>query len=348
MLAKGEVATVPIIAGDRQQAATTMSYVRAMFELPALRPFVKSQTRDALHLTTGATLRVTTCSYRSVRGLTCPPVVADESAFWRSSDGNANPDSEVIGALRPTLMTIRDGLLLVGSTPYARAGALWKASEAHYAQDSDRVLVWNADSATMNPEVDLGEIAEAFEADPTAAASEYGTAGHVVFRSDVSALFDVEALRAVVERGCHELAPQSGVAYTGAVDVAGGSGSDSYTAAVAHVEGATAVLDAVREVRPPFSPDVATAEMAALMKSYGLAAVVGDHFGGEWPSERWREHAIEYRTAAKTRSAYYAELLPAVNAGRVRLLDHSRLLAQLGGVQGGRRPRRRRTAQAPA
>ena len=43
----------------------------------------------------------------------------------------------------------------------------------------------------------------------------------------------------------------SGAQYVGFADPSGGS-ADSMTLAIAHAEGERAVLDAVREVKPPF------------------------------------------------------------------------------------------------
>ena len=64
-------------------------------------------------------------------------------------------------------------------------------------------------------------------------------------------------------------------------------------------------------------------------KSYRVTQVVGDKYGGEWPIERFRAHDIGYVVADKTASDYYAELLPALNSGRVELLDQARLISQL-------------------
>jgi hypothetical protein len=62
----------------------------------------------------------------------------------------------------------------------------------------------------------------------------------------------------------------------GFVDPSGGSGGDSFTIAVAHREGDRHVLDAVRERKPPLSPDSVIKEYAAFLKSYGIQTVVGD------------------------------------------------------------------------
>jgi hypothetical protein len=57
--------------------------------------------------------------------------------------------------------------------------------------------------------------------------------------------------------------------------------------------------------------------------------VVGDRYGGEWPRERFRKHGIDYRVSDKPRSDLYRDMLPAVNSGRVDLLDIDRLTNQL-------------------
>ena len=41
------------------------------------------------------------------------------------------------------------------------------------------------------------------------------------------------------------------------------------------------IVDAVREVRPPFSPSAVVDDFAALLKRYRVSKVVGDHYGGE-------------------------------------------------------------------
>jgi hypothetical protein len=57
--------------------------------------------------------------------------------------------------------------------------------------------------------------------------------------------------------------------------------------------------------------------------------VSGDHYGGAWPAERFKMHGIAYEAADKSKSDLYGELLPLLNSGRVELLDHKRLIAQL-------------------
>ena len=61
------------------------------------------------------------------------------------------------------------------------------------------------------------------------------------------------------------------------IDLSGGT-RDSMAAATGHREGERAVLDVVREVRPPFSPDEAVTELVE-RRSAVLETVVGGAFG---------------------------------------------------------------------
>jgi hypothetical protein len=60
------------------------------------------------------------------------------------------------------------------------------------------------------------------------------------------------------------------------------------TLAIAHVEGnAVAVLDVIRERKPPFSPDDVVAEFEEVLKAYNITRVTGDAYAGVWPRERF-------------------------------------------------------------
>ena len=60
-----------------------------------------------------------------------------------------------------------------------------------------------------------------------------------------------------------------------------------------------------------------------------MREVAGDRYAGEFPRELWRSRNIEYKLSEKAKSDIYRELVPALNARRVELLDNRRLHAQL-------------------
>jgi hypothetical protein len=326
-LAPGERGYVVVVAADRRQARVIMNYVRAFLtETPMLAKMITKENVEDIELKNQVGIEVATCSYRTIRGRTVIAGLCDEAAFW-SDESSANPDVEVLAALRPAMATVPGSMLLVASSPYARRGILWDAFRRHFGK-AGAPLLWKAATRTMNPTVPESVIKEAFENDPASAAAEYGAD----FRTDVDAFVAREIVDAAVVPDRHELPPVSTNAYLAFVDPSGGS-ADAMTLAVAHADGDRGVLDAVRERRPPFSPDDVCAEFAALLKSYGVSEVCGDRYAGEWPRERFRTHGIEYVPAEKPKSDIYRDLLPILNAHRAELLDAPRLVAQLCGLE---------------
>ncbi len=334
-LAPGEVATIAVIAADRRQARSIFRFALGLLKaVPALSVLVQDETADTITLSNRVVIEIATASFRVTRGYTFAAVLCDETAFWRSDD-SANPDQEIIGALRPGLATIPGAVLLLASSPYRKRGVLYQAYARNYGQDGARVLVWKATTLDMNPALDPIIVAEAYEDDPDAAAAEYGAE----FRSDLSDFVPRAVVDAATARGRFEVPPISGLSYVAFVDPSGGTGSDSMTLAVAHREGERAILDAVREVRPPFSPETVTQDFAALLKTYGVQRVQGDRYAGEWPRERFRVHGVTYDLSDRPRSDIYRDFLPVLNGGRAELLDLPRLASQLCGLE-------RRTARS--
>jgi hypothetical protein len=120
-------------------------------------------------------------------------------------------------------------------------------------------------------------------------------------------------------------------------DPSGGS-SDSMTLAIAHKEGTTSILDAVREIRPPFNPESVVAEFATLCRVYRVSSIEGDRYAGEWVASAFRNKGIHYGHSTKSRSEIYLDALPEINSHSFRLLDNEVLINQLCALE--RRPLR--------
>jgi hypothetical protein len=330
LLAPGERAVVMVIAADRRQARVVFRYIAGLLDgVPMLRALIERRTQEALHLSNRLTIEVHTASFRSTRGYTVVAAICDEIAFWRTDDSSANPDDEIINAIRPAMATVPGALLLAISSPYARRGMLWKAFQEHYGREDDPVLVWRADTRAMNPLVPEAVIRAAYEDDPAAAAAEYGAE----FRSDIAAFVPRETVESCVVPGRRELPPVPGLRYTVFVDPSGGS-QDSMALAIAHAEDKdTLVLDLVRERKPPFSPDDVVEQFAGLCRSYRVTTVYGDRYAGEWPRERFRTHGIPYKVVEQTKSELYQAVLPLLTGQRAELLDEPRLIRQLCGLE---------------
>jgi hypothetical protein len=340
-LGPGEHATVMVIAADRKQARVIMRYVVGLLQsVPMLAHIIESETRETVTLRNRVTIEIHSASFRSTRGYTIVAALCDEIAFWPTDD-SAEPDYEVLNALRPGMATIPGALLLCASSPYARRGALWDAHRKHYGRTESPVLVWQAPTRMMNPTVPQEIINAAFDEDPAKAAAEW----MAEFRKDREAYVSREVVDAATEIGRHELSPAQHT-YVAFVDPSGGS-SDSFTLAIAHREGDRGVLDAIRERTPPFSPDGVVAEFALLLKSYGIRKVIGDRYGGVWPAERFATHGITYQPSEKPKSDLFKEFLPLLNASRVELLDNQRLASQLCALERRTGPSGRDTVTHP-
>ncbi len=328
ILAPGERGTVMVIAADRRQARVVFRYITGFLEgVPMLAQMLESQTKEAITLSNRVTIEVHTANFRAVRGYTVVAAICDEIAFWRSEE-SVTPDKEILNGLRPGMATVPDPLLLCISSPYARRGALWEAYQHHFGKDDDQVLVWQADTRSMNPSVPDKVIDEAYAADPESASAEYAAQ----FRRDIESFVSAEAIDAAIVIGRYELPPITDVRYQAFADPSGGS-QDSFTLAIAHYEKWTAVLDCVREKKPPFSPEAVVGEFCDLLKQYRISQVSADRYAGEWPREQFRKQGVEYVPAEKTKSELYLELLPAINSGKVELLDDRRLISQLAGLE---------------
>ncbi|MEL7831522.1 hypothetical protein AAG604_12125 [Citromicrobium bathyomarinum] len=328
-LQRGERGVVQLLAVDREQAKVCLNYVRGYFEQPLLAQMVAKIAADGLELTNGLAIEITTNNLRRVRGRTVLAAVFDEVAFF-AAEGSVSPDVDVYNAVKPAMATIPEAMLIGISSPYARRGLLFKKWKSHYGKPG-RTLVVQGPTWVFNPTIPRdGEfLTAAFNDDPVTAASEYGAQ----WRSDIEAFIAREVVEACVSPGIYERAAVPGVLYKGFVDPSGGS-ADSMTLAIAHSEtdpegNSIAVLDAVREVKPPFSPDAVVAEFCDVLKSYACASVTGDRFGGEFAREPFRKHGIDYELSEKVRSDLYRELLPALNSGRADLLDHEKLVNQI-------------------
>jgi hypothetical protein len=335
-LAVGEVATVAILAADRSQARSIFRFVVGFLQAsPLLDQLIMNRDAETIELRNRVVIEITTASFRATRGYSYAAVLADEVAFWRSEETSANPDVEILRALRPGLASIPGSMLLIASSPYAKRGELYAAYRRHYGRDDARVLVWKASTQTMNASIPQEIIDEAYASDPEAAKAEYGAQ----FRDDLADFVTKETVDAVTMWGRSELPPLPGVSYSAFCDPSGGV-SDAMTLAIGHLgSGDMCVLDACLEMRPPFDPEQAVASCAMLLRRYGVSTVTGDHYAGLWPVQRFRENGVEFIQCARAKSALYQDLLPLLNAGRIELLDNPRLSAQLCGLE-------RRTARS--
>ena len=314
-LVRGERGVLLIIAPDQRQADIVLDYITATFETsPILKQLIETRTQRSLKLTNRIDIEVRASDFRRLRGLTLLACICEESAFFLN-ENSTNPDSEILNAVRPGLATTGGPCFLI-SSPYARRGELWNLYDKYYGKSDDPlILVAQGSSRTFNPSLPQSVVDRAMERDAASASAEYGAE----FRRDIEAFVNIEAVRACVSSGVYERAPVPGTTYHGFTDCAGGSGSDSMTLCIGHIDHVkqTVIVDCLREVKPHFSPETVTGEFATLLKSYNVFKVIGDKYAGGFPPEQFGKFAITYEQSAKPKSDLYVDLLPHINSCRI-------------------------------
>ena len=338
-LSLGETGWIMVIAADRNQARVMLNYIRAILQLPMFKKQMKKDLTWEIELKNQITISVKTCDYRTVRGFTVVAAVCDELAFWKG-EYSAQPDKEIINALRPAMATVPGSMLIGISTAYARKGVLYETYKRHYGKDSKNILVWKATTREMNPTVPEKFIKDAMAEDLASAKAEYLSE----FREDIETFLPIRVIEAAIVKGRHillkisaeersklKLSPFSNAyKYYAFVDPAGGSGSDSMTLAISHKdENGKVIIDRLEERRPPFHPQNVVEEFAKIMGEYGIRKVSGDRYTGSWCETAFKDAGARYNVAEKTRSELYLNFEPLMMQGQVELLDNKRLYNQL-------------------
>jgi hypothetical protein len=158
------------------------------------------------------------------------------------------------------------------------------ASQRYFDSNDPDVLVVHAGTSQLNPTISAEFIQQQLERDPEAAAAEWLSQ----WRSDL-ADFVARHRRSGDQPQVYEHAPEYGRHYMAFVDPSGGS-ADSRTLAIAHHDQAlkVAVLDCLREIRAPFSPEAVVDEFCLTLRQYRINKAQDDRYAGEWPREQYQ------------------------------------------------------------
>lgn len=327
----GEGAVVLTLGADKKQAAILRNYCLGLLKAPLLAREVVRQAGDVTEFRNGSSVEVATNDVSLVRGRSAIAFLGSETCHWKSDETSASSDEEVAAAAAPSLaMCIDGGVMLLGSSVYRKRGLMWRRFKQLHGNDEADAICWLAPSAVMNPVLPPNVVAKALADDRARAQAEYMS----VWREDLADFMTADAITRCVTRAIAERPPVRGLGYIGFSDPSGGS-SDSFAACVGHVDHGrdVIIIDAIREVPAPFSPEAATSELATFFKSYGCHTITGDRYAGAWPAEQFSKFGITYTPSAKPKSDLYVDLLPAINSGRIELLDHARLVGQLASLE---------------
>lgn len=318
-LAPGERGHIVLIAQDKRAARVLYRYIYGKLEAsPLLSQLIENVTAEEIDLTNRLTISIFPASWKAPRGYSIPVACLDELAFFKVE--GVNIDKEIIDSIRPAQATFPRSKLIKISSPYAKAGELYR--DFVNRDKNTTALVFKLPSWVMNPTIPQAFLDSERLRDPEMFEREYGAN----FSDSISNAFIREAVEACVIPDRRELPFVKG-RYIAACDPSGG-GKDEFSLSICHKEGNKIVQDVIRGWRSK-NPQGTVAEAVDILKRYEIRKVIGDKYSAEWVRGEFRKHGIEYQTAELTASEAFLELLPAINAGTVELLDDRIQTAQL-------------------
>jgi hypothetical protein len=294
-LSPGETGMVLVLASTTSQAKAVFNYILAFVQAsPVLAQQIEAVTANEIRLRGDIEIAVHTNSFRSIRGRTLLAVVFDEVAFWRD-ESSSQPDIETYRAVLPALATTQ-GMLIGISSPYRRIGLLHQKHRDYFGVDDSDTLVVQGPTIAFNPTISTAIVDRARRDDPTSALAEWDAE----FRSDLAQFLDDETIDAAIDHGRPlELPPRDGIRYFAFVDASVGR-HDAFCVGIVHCEGdgdepKRIIADLVRGVRPPFDPKSVAQEFAKLAKDYGIGALTGDQYAGQWVRGRFKTRGLIIR-----------------------------------------------------
>jgi len=194
ILSPGEQGYIFLIANDKSQAQILKRYVSGILQQSLrLRNSIKKELAWEIELTNRITIAVRTKNFRTLRGYTVIASILEELAFWRSEE-SANPDYEILAAVRPAMLTVKDSMLIGISSAYAKRGLLYDQHKKFYGKAAGP-LIWKSSTIAMNPTVDKKVIAEQIKSDPAKYKSEYLSE----FRGDIESYLGIDDISRTIE-----------------------------------------------------------------------------------------------------------------------------------------------------
>ena len=326
----GEGAVCLLLGADKRQASILRRYCHGLLQAPLLAREVVRSTGEITEFRNGSSLEIATNDPRLVRGRSAIAVLGSETCYWRTDEYNAASDEEVVSAAVPSMAMCPDtGLLILASSVHRKVGYMYKQFRKLHGNDAAEDICWFAPSAVMNPQLPSGVVDSALADDRSKASAEFLN----IWREDIADFLPLDIIEAATDWGVTERAPQQGVFYFAFADAAGGTGKDSFTLAICHLDGDRIIVDLIRERVPRFVSSDVIREYAELLRSYRIRAVMSDDYGGGGYSDDRRRNDVEFKKCPYDKSELYLRSLPLLTSKRALLLDHARQRTQLASLE---------------
>jgi hypothetical protein len=328
-LPAGQEAYVMLLAPTIAQARIALRAIKKyLLGSKTLSKRVVDKTKDEIKLDNGITIGCYASTYDGVRGRTIVAVICDEMAFWPHETTAADPEDEVIAALLPGMITVKNAKLVKISTPYVKQGLLFIDFQHRAELDFP---VWQISSQELNPTIRSSDL----EKEKRRNEEHYRREYLAQFTDSISAWIDAEILDAAIARGRRELPRVRDAIHAAALDPA--TRHNDFALAIAHRSpDRTITVDRLATwtgtKKAPLQIKAVLVEIKSNLDDYNIVSAVGDQFCSDPISQDLLELGITYKISsfgAQTRAKIFTNLKHLLIQGKIQLPEHPELLRQL-------------------
>lgn len=332
-LPPGEEGFVMLLAPTIKQARIAFRYIRAYLRRSRLlSQHIASTTKDEIKLDNGITIGCYACTYDGVRGRTIIAGICDEVGFWSHDETAANPDQEVLAALRPGMATVRNAKLLKISTPYSKEGVLWTEFQQRSELDFP---VLQLSSEELNPTF----TSSILETERRRSEETFRREFLAEFTDSITGWIVPELLDPCIVRGRTEVPYTTDAIFIAVADPA--FVRDDFALAILsrRDDGRIIVNRVVRwsgTKAAPLGHEDVLAQVKSILDEYQINSLTGDQHCFELIQqilERLGIYYQKYNFDARTRPEIFANLRQLLLQGKIELLDNPELLHQLRSLQ---------------
>jgi hypothetical protein len=365
-LQPGQQMKVPFIAQTAGDAQVNMNFIRLALEASPMlaKQLSPDQVASEIRLTNGTVVEPLPANKSVGRGHAIPVWIGDETAFWYTSEGAANPDFEVQRAINYAQLQFPDAKQFLGTTPWAEQGIAYEAFEAgtegrklkcldcqklkadfcphplEERSEFEGVLVIHATTAAMeNPVISKKKLVQIQKRDPEAFPRESLAQ---TLKGLVASWLDPDKVDSAVDKGLTERAPLKAgnrPEYIAAMDPA--FRNDFYAFTIVHHDPKEGLVqDYVRYWKPepgaPLQPGVILDEIKNILTEYGLENVYSDQYQLESLQQLALDRGFTitgYDFTGVSKARITGGFKVSLNEGRVRLLDYIEQTSQLKALQ---------------
>lgn len=300
---------------------------------------------------------------KSVRGYDNPISVLDEVGVWYQDADSANPDYEIYRAISPGQAQFPNAKIVGISSPWNRAGLLFKFHEAGTngarlrceacrndgMRDSGscdscrklrlpharRLVLHTTTAASTNPHITKSWLQEELNKDPRAFEREC----LAKFQDSISGFLSSVLIEKSRDVGKTFRPPDPKNFYVGAIDPA--FKRDAFGFTIVHADPTLGIVqDYVQRWHDPYGmpldPGVVMPHISAKLQEYGMRSVYSDQYTIETLQYIANQHGFgieEVTFSSGSKAEIYANLQQVLNQGRLLLLDDQETINELKTIE---------------